>query len=97
MSSLHAALLAQRRKGARKIVMTMCDFANQRDKQAARRSYWRPARPLAVGVALINEQGNQAGIDGADIARGAVERAPGESAGAQELRATFASRSPSAG
>ena len=87
MSSLHAAPLPHRREGARKIVMTLCDFANQRDEQAARRSYRRPARPLAVGVALIDEQGDQAGVDGADAARRAVERAPGESAGAQEFRA----------
>ena len=32
MSSLHAASLAHRREGARKIVMTLCDFANQRDE-----------------------------------------------------------------
>ena len=55
MSPLHAAPLTHRREGARKIVMALHDFANQRDKQAARRSYRRPARPLAVGVALINE------------------------------------------
>ena len=67
--------------------MALFDFADQRDEQAARRSYRRAARALAVGVALIDEQGDQAGVDGADAARRAVERALGESAGAQELRA----------
>ena len=67
-------------------MMILSDFADQRNEQAARRSYRRAARPLAVGVALINEQGDQAGVDGADAVRRAVERALGESAGAQELR-----------
>ena len=38
-------------------------------------------------MTLIDEQGDQAGVDGADAARRAVERTPGKSAGAQELRA----------
>ena len=38
-------------------------------------------------MTLIDEQGDQAGVDGADAARRAVERALGKSAGAQELRA----------
>jgi hypothetical protein len=87
MSSLHAAPLAHRREHTRKIVMTLFDFADQRDEQAARRSYRRAARALTVSVTLIDEQGDQAGVDDADAKRRAVERALGESAGAQEFRA----------
>ena len=38
-------------------------------------------------MTLIDEQGDQARVDGADAARCALKRAPRESAGAQEVRA----------
>ena len=87
MSSLHAAPLIHRHEGPRKIMMA-CSISriNETNNPPGDR-IGVPPGSLAVRVALINEQGDQAGVDGADAARRAVERTLAKSAGAQELRA----------
>lgn len=66
---------------------TALDLAREHHEKPAGRAYRRAASPLPIGMALNDEESEQAGIDDAEARRGRVKSASREAAGPDHLGA----------